>query len=68
LEVIATAKIKTYPAIDVAHLLRDQRHFPEKQSDEREKIGRGTAANKPSLAEMDPAIAIAKAWGLNPCP
>jgi hypothetical protein len=29
--------MKTHPAIDVAHVLRDRGYFPEKQFEEREK-------------------------------
>jgi hypothetical protein len=38
-------KIKTHPTVDVAHLLRGRGHFPEKQSDEREKLFRQASQN-----------------------
>ena len=62
-------KIKTHPAIDVAHLLLDGAYFPEKQSDEREKIAppKNKRTNCP-LAQRDLAVAVPGARGLNPCP
>jgi hypothetical protein len=61
--------MKTDSAIDVAHLLRDTAYFPEKQSDEREKIVPPNIREQAVVwQKQDVTIVIPKARGSDPHP